>query len=531
MSQLLKPSALRRAVRLLFAAKLVPFIWGGAGISKSANTLVLANTTESTQRREYLMRTRRAALKRELLATNPDISAEALEKNLDSVTVSSSECLGVAAVDVRLSMYAPTDVQGMPYRIEENGRTVGVAFTPPKILPRNLDYETVLPIDAVVKRVRFNNINPTGVNGIHYCQNPIIEVSAVNPAGTAPESFLTAEILDEGLDHFDVRLVNPKGELCDGRVQYKITGIAEAIVAFEELNSAPLATQQAAYQFILDRRVGEYIVPELVVLIALGNRDTDKGLTYKMPLPLENRFIHLELNPDFTEWQNWAVEEGFNAVVMGFLAQGNGGKLNSSQSDLARKTGRGFRTPRSWTFLSTAMNTNDSLGMIQTTISRQVDGNGTEIMMSNEMRAIACGCVGDADGLEFAAHAALAHALPDCRKVYSGETKTIDAEFRDNIAIQFTLTTQLCYYLRAVHKELLEEGVDHKSTAEPRVEFYRGFNNVLKFWMDNFNRDVCVMAMRTALKIHGLPVFNRDALSHLPEFTKRFGKFLSAQDE
>jgi len=82
-----------------------------------------------------------------------------------------------------------------------------------------------------------------------------------------------------------------------------------AILFLDELNSAAPATQAAAYQLILNRRVGTYVLPKGVSIVAAGNRETDKGVTYRMPAPLANRFLHLELRVDFEDWHQWAVSK------------------------------------------------------------------------------------------------------------------------------------------------------------------------------------------------------------------------------
>ena len=71
----------------------------------------------------------------------------------------------------------------------------------------------------------------------------------------------------------------------------------------DELNSAPPSVQATAYQLILNRRVGQYVLPDNVVIAAAGNRDTDKGVTYRMPSPLANRFLHLEVEVNHDDWQ------------------------------------------------------------------------------------------------------------------------------------------------------------------------------------------------------------------------------------
>ena len=72
-----------------------------------------------------------------------------------------------------------------------------------------------------------------------------------------------------------------------------------AVIFLDELNSAAPAVQAAAYQLILNRRVGQYHLPAGVAIVAAGNRDADKGVTYRMPAPLANRFVHIELRVDY----------------------------------------------------------------------------------------------------------------------------------------------------------------------------------------------------------------------------------------
>ena len=75
------------------------------------------------------------------------------------------------------------------------------------------------------------------------------------------------------------------------------------VLFLDELNSAAPSVQSAAYQLILNRRIGKYRLPDNVVMVAAGNRESDKGVTYRMPTPLANRFIHQEMKVDFSSWQ------------------------------------------------------------------------------------------------------------------------------------------------------------------------------------------------------------------------------------
>ena len=61
------------------------------------------------------------------------------------------------------------------------------------------------------------------------------------------------------------------------------------ILFLDEITSAPPSVSAAAYQLILDRKLGEYEVPDGWAIIAAGNRQGDRGVTYSMPAPLANR--------------------------------------------------------------------------------------------------------------------------------------------------------------------------------------------------------------------------------------------------
>ena len=77
----------------------------------------------------------------------------------------------------------------------------------------------------------------------------------------------------------------------------------DAIIIFDELSSAPKAVQSAALQLILDRKIGQYTLPEKVIMVAAGNRDGDGNSFEEMPTPLRNRFAHIDVIADFTQWK------------------------------------------------------------------------------------------------------------------------------------------------------------------------------------------------------------------------------------
>ena len=92
------------------------------------------------------------------------------------------------------------------------------------------------------------------------------------------------------------------------------------ILFLDEISAAPQSVQAAAYQITLDRVVGEHKLPENCIVIAAGNRTTDKSVAFKMPKALANRLLHIEVEGSFDSWKNWAIQTGINDKVIGFLS-------------------------------------------------------------------------------------------------------------------------------------------------------------------------------------------------------------------
>lgn len=92
------------------------------------------------------------------------------------------------------------------------------------------------------------------------------------------------------------------------------------ILFLDELNLAPPAMQGMAQQLILDRQVGSYRVPAGWFIWAAGNRKEDMAAVYDMPSPLANRFLHLEVEPEFESFKRYALTHGVHEQITAFLA-------------------------------------------------------------------------------------------------------------------------------------------------------------------------------------------------------------------
>jgi hypothetical protein len=260
------------------------------------------------------------------------------------------------------------------------------------------------------------------------------------------------------------------------------------VLFLDEMNSAPPAVQAAGYQLVLNRRVGKYVLPDNVAIVAAGNRDSDKGVTYRMPMPLANRFIHLEMRADFASWQAWAVNKGVHKDVVGYLS--------FSKQDLYdfdnKSSSRAFATPRSWVFVSDLLNDEDS--------------------DPDTLYNLVAGSVGDGLAVKFMAHRKVASRMPQPSEILSGKVKDLQVK---EISAMYSLTISMCYELR--------DALDNKKVDTKK--FHDMANNFFTYIMANFETELVVMGAKIALKTYKLPI-EPSQLKNFDEFHKRYGKYI-----
>ena len=258
----------------------------------------------------------------------------------------------------------------------------------------------------------------------------------------------------------------------------------------DEMNSAAPSVQAAAYQLVLNRRIGKYVLPDNVVIIAAGNREGDKGVTYRMPAPLANRFVHLEMRVDYESWLQWATENRVHKDVIGYIS--------FAKQDLydfdPKSSSRSFATPRSWSFVSELLED----GISDSTITDLVAGT-----------------IGDGTAVKFMAHRKIASKLPRPEDVLAGKVKELAIK---EISAMYSLTISMCYELKDAYA---------KFGKEDNAKWHDMADNFFKFMMDNFTTEVTVMGARVALTTYNLP-FVPNKLKNFDEFHKRFGKYVVA---
>jgi len=260
---------------------------------------------------------------------------------------------------------------------------------------------------------------------------------------------------------------------------------SKAILFLDELNSAPPAVQAAAYQLILNRRVGTYKLPDGVDIVAAGNRDGDKGVTYRMPAPLANRFVHLEMKVDFEDWQDWATLNGIHPEVVGYV-----GYAKQDLYDYDPKSpSKSFATPRSWSFVS--------------------DLVADEEIDTESLTNLVSGAIGDGLAVKFMAHRKIASKLPKPDDILDGKVKDLEVK---EVSAMYSLTVGLCYELK--------DRADKKAKGWDEMAD-RFFNYMMK----NFPTELVVMGAKTALTNYDLPL-DASKMKSFDEFHKRFGKYV-----
>jgi len=258
------------------------------------------------------------------------------------------------------------------------------------------------------------------------------------------------------------------------------------VLFLDECNSGAPSVMAAAYQLVLNRRIGNYRLPDNVVIVAAGNRESDKGVTYRMPMPLSNRFVHFEMKVDYDSWLDWAVENKIHKDVVGYIS--------FAKQDLydfdSKSSSRAFATPRSWTF-----------------VSELLEGNPDEKTTTN----LVAGAVGEGLALKFMAHRKVAGKLPKPEDILAGKVKELETK---EVSAMYSLVTSMCYEL----KDAVDKGVDEKN-------FHTMADNFFGFMMDNFEVELVVMGARVALTTYDLP-FKPTKLKNFDKFHEKYGKYI-----
>ena len=184
----------------------------------------------------------------------------------------------------------------------------------------------------------------------------------------------------------------------------------KGIILFDEITAADPSLQVAAYELILDRRLGTlYNVPEGWYIVAAGNRTKDGAVARTMSSALANRFCHLELAEDSKSWVDWGWKNGIHPSVLGFIRFRPDLLLN-----MAGNRERGWPSPRTWARVSLEMQLAETTGLSDRALSHIIEG-----------------LVGLGAAIEFQGFRNWADKLPDIEGILRGDEEVVIPERSD----------------------------------------------------------------------------------------------------
>lgn len=171
------------------------------------------------------------------------------------------------------------------------------------------------------------------------------------------------------------------------------------ILFLDEISACPQSVQAAAYQITLDRVIGEHKLPNNCIVIAAGNRVSDRSVASRMPKALANRLMHIEVAIDFDSWRTWAIDKKINNTVIKFLDNNRKYLMRylSESEDIA------YATPRTWEMVSNIMN------------------NVRDRIVNKE--SLISGLVGRDVALEFIKFMLVNTDIPDVKDIFNGSVK------------------------------------------------------------------------------------------------------------
>ena len=287
-----------------------------------------------------------------------------------------------------------------------------------------------------------------------------------------------------GIEFIDARL--PQMEPCDIKglpvpnkeekvMDWFINGMwprgedTKGILFLDELSACDKSIAVAAYELILDRRLGKlYRIPDGWMIVAAGNLTTDRAVANTMSSALANRFMHLELETDAGTWYEYAVLHNIHPSVIGYIKWRPAHLFSMEKQNLER----GWPSPRAWENVSKMCH-----------------------VCKNEdiLRKMVYGLVGNAVGVEFMEFFKLSGKFDDVLKYMLDDSLDIEKVYgrlRDlEMSQKYAITSALVYHLWR------GEGEDEQSR---RID---GFFRILEKLSSEFASMGCLGAMQGSDKI------------------------------
>jgi hypothetical protein len=127
----------------------------------------------------------------------------------------------------------------------------------------------------------------------------------------------------------------------------------QGILFLDELTAADQRLQISAYSLILDRRVGNYRLPDGWLVVAAGNAAYHGAVSHDMGTALADRMFHFNVQSVIDAFLDYALENDFAPEIMAYLKV-RPDKLDDTHSQLANDHLVGA-SPRGWEDISNVL--------------------------------------------------------------------------------------------------------------------------------------------------------------------------------
>jgi MoxR-like ATPase len=201
------------------------------------------------------------------------------------------------------------------------------------------------------------------------------------------------------------------------------------LLFLDEASSAPPSVQAAAYQLVLDRKLGESTMKKGWRLVLAGNRVSDGGVAFRLAMPLANRMLHfVQEYPVLDQWTTWAFQNELDPLIIGFLQFRP--KLFFTFPEALKAKENAYATPRSWEMVSKLLKSD------------------IYDLSSDELSILIAGAVGESIAIEFVAWVRLKDKLPNLDKILNDQNvpilsqKEIDKGYACAVALAERIISQ-----------------------------------------------------------------------------------------
>ena len=267
-------------------------------------------------------------------------------------------------------------------------------------------------ISNLYKGVPYNTVYLEGTMGIGKSSSfrqvkKFMEQLTNKPWGLVDMRFATLSASDiQGIPH---PVKQPNGEyVMEWMKDKSLPGINPdlpeyGIILMDEINQVKdPAVKSIMYQFILEKKINDYKLPDKWYQGCAGNREEDGGIYDRLLAPVRDRMMILELEVNDLETLNYFKENNFHPSVINYIERSmNRGLrvLHTYDPDLETNGDEEcenyvFCTPRTWEFVSNVLKSHELMLSNGGEVVKQVTSQEV-------LKARLCGLMGEEAGTNF----------------------------------------------------------------------------------------------------------------------------------